>query len=361
MIRKKKAEDCRNCGANLKGLPNFCPECGQENTTYKLTFMELVREFSDTTFNLNSKFFASLFPFLFKPGFLTKSFLEGKRKKYIHPIRFYLLMSLFCFFILAFFEITKPNISADRLERIPMGELEIQKHFKHTNKMLDIASESNLMDSVEQQKMLVLIDSLDKKRLSNEILRENSNAVNIDNGKWKFDWNVLIHDWAKQDGMTPEILLDSIGIKNPNFLERLAAKKLLRYAEDNNPKTILREVVDNIPILIFLLLPAFALILKLLYVRRKQLYVEHLIFAIYLHAYLFLMIALAVMGFHWIGQFSVFIPILATFVYIFFMFKNVYQQHWFKTIIKINLLFFIYTFVLSIGLGLETTISLLTF
>ncbi len=326
MIRKKKAEDCRNCGANLKDLPNFCPECGQENTTYKITFMELVREFSDSTFNLNSKFFASLFPFLFKPGFLTKSFLEGRRKKYIHPIRFYLLMSLFCFFILAFFEITKPNISADLLDRIPMGELEIQKHFKHTNKMLDIASESDLIDSVQQQNVTSLINALDKKQLSKNIIQSKSNTVNLYNGYFNFDWNVLIHDWAKQDGMTPEILLDSIGIENSNFLERLAAKKLLRYAEDNNPKTILKEVVDNIPILIFLLLPAFALILKLLYVRRKQLYVEHLIFAIYLHAYLFLMIALAVMGFHWIGQSFIFIPILATFVYIFFLFKNVYEQ-----------------------------------
>jgi hypothetical protein len=329
MIRKKKVDECRNCKANLKDLPNFCPACGQENTTYKLAFIELVREFSDSTFNLNSKFFASLFPFLFKPGFLTKSFLEGKRKKYIHPIRFYLLMSLFCFFILAFFEITKPQINEDVLDRIPMGELELKRHFKHTNKILNIASKSDLIDSTQQKSIASLIDTLDKKQLSDKVIRSKSNTFSINEGYFKFDWNRLIHDWAKQDGMTPEILLDSIGIKNANFMEVLIAKKLLQYAEDNNPKTVLREILDNIPILIFLLLPAFALILKLLYIRRKQLYIEHLIFAIYLHAFLFLMIALGVMGFNWVGEPSIVLPLLATFVYIFFMFKNVYGQHWF--------------------------------
>ncbi len=361
MIRKKKAEECRNCGANLKNLPNFCPECGQENTTYKLTFMELAREFSDSTFNLNSKFFASLFPFLFKPGFLTKAFLEGRRKKYVHPIRFYLLMSLFCFFILAFFEITKPKVSMDFYNRMPFTESEIENHLKKTDKLFLLASKNDLIDSLSYAEFTNLVDSLDPKSLLNLIIRNESDSFSINEKYFKFDWNVLMHDWAKRDGMTPEILLDSIGVENPNFLEKLVAKKLLKYAEDNDPKTILGEIIDNIPILIFLLLPVFALILKLLYIRRKQLYVEHLVFAIYLHAYLFLMIALAIMGYHWIGNWLIAIPILATFVYIFLMFKNVYQQHWFKTIVKIFLIFQIYGIALSIGLGLEATISLLTF
>lgn len=67
---------------------------------------------------------------------------------------------------------------------------------------------------------------------------------------------------------------------------------------DMNPEQIKAKML---PLLIsmtskalFLLMPFFALMLKLLFVRRDPLYIDHLIFAFHYHSFLFLVLTLLI-------------------------------------------------------------------
>ncbi|RLD47287.1 MAG: hypothetical protein DRI86_00815 [Bacteroidetes bacterium] len=92
--------NCTNCEAQFDQESKFCPNCGQKNIEIKLRFKDFISEFFSANFNLNSKIFISLKLSLFKPAFLAKEFLSGKRTKYIPPVRLFLFINLIYFFFL---------------------------------------------------------------------------------------------------------------------------------------------------------------------------------------------------------------------------------------------------------------------
>jgi len=61
----------------------------------------------------------------------------------------------------------------------------------------------------------------------------------------------------------------------------------------HDPRDFLRDMIDRAPYLMFLMVPTFALLLKGLYLRRGRLYLEHLIFALHVHALAFIAFALS--------------------------------------------------------------------
>jgi hypothetical protein len=90
---------CRNCGARLQGA--FCHACGQKAASTHLGFHDVVHEATHELAHLDGKIFATLRTLLFKPGQLTKDFVEGRRARYVSPLRVYLTTSILFFFLLA--------------------------------------------------------------------------------------------------------------------------------------------------------------------------------------------------------------------------------------------------------------------
>ncbi len=113
---RRKTSECANCGALLDKVYNYCPICGQEYTDNTVSFNMLVADFFNTFFALDSKFAKSVKPFLFSPGHLTNLYIHGKRMTYAHPLRFYLIVSLFFFFV--FTLATKRSMEDDPDNRI---------------------------------------------------------------------------------------------------------------------------------------------------------------------------------------------------------------------------------------------------
>ena len=72
----------------------FCPECGQENVDSHENFFHLLGHYTADFFHFESKIPRSVIPLLTKPGFLTKEYWEGRRIRYIHPLRLYLFVSV---------------------------------------------------------------------------------------------------------------------------------------------------------------------------------------------------------------------------------------------------------------------------
>jgi hypothetical protein len=84
--------NCLNCGATVER--KFCPECGQENIEVQENFFHLVGHFTADYLHYDSKFLKSLKLLIFKPGFLAKQYLEGKRTSYIHPLRLFFFVTI---------------------------------------------------------------------------------------------------------------------------------------------------------------------------------------------------------------------------------------------------------------------------
>jgi hypothetical protein len=91
---------CRNCGAMPPEDAHFCPVCGQETAVHPPTFGEFVHEFIGHYVAFEGALWRTLGLLLFRPGRLTREYLEGRRRKYVFPLRLYLTIS-FIFFIVA--------------------------------------------------------------------------------------------------------------------------------------------------------------------------------------------------------------------------------------------------------------------
>ncbi len=99
---EKDKKICPNCAESYDVNYKFCPYCGQENRDINLKFKFVVSEFLSSAFNVDNKMWVTLKYLLFKPAFLTREFIDGKRTKYITPVRLYLFVSLIYFFVLSF-------------------------------------------------------------------------------------------------------------------------------------------------------------------------------------------------------------------------------------------------------------------
>jgi len=207
---------CRNCGAPVDGA--YCAACGQETALRLPTLREFLREAAGRYVALDGRFWRTMFALLARPGFLTREYLAGRRRRYIRPARLYLFATLI------FFAVT----------RLLVGPIDI----------FEVRA-----DTPEEAKYL----SPDK-------------GFNVQMGEDAFGSLELQKRWNRFNNLRRSDKAEQLG------------EGMLRYA----------------PYALFVLLPAFALLLKLVYLgrrrrypRRPRLYGEHLVFAAYDHAFVF--------------------------------------------------------------------------
>ena len=89
---------CENCGAPLNG--EFCAQCGQHAIDYRRSIFRVLLDAADSFLNWDTKFLHSMNQLLIRPWHLTNDFNAGRRARYVHPLRLYLIASI-VFFLLA--------------------------------------------------------------------------------------------------------------------------------------------------------------------------------------------------------------------------------------------------------------------
>ena len=94
-MRKADSARCLNCGAPLAGP--FCGACGQKALPLDLTLRDFLDELAHEMLHLDGKIFQSVKKLLLSPGFLTREHFEGRRARWVSPIRLYLLFSVLYF------------------------------------------------------------------------------------------------------------------------------------------------------------------------------------------------------------------------------------------------------------------------
>ncbi|MDI9865721.1 DUF3667 domain-containing protein [Flectobacillus sp. DC10W] len=107
---RRKVEVCHNCHHILKPEDNFCANCGQENHDLKVGVGQLLYDVFEGITNFDTKFYNTAKSIFSQPGKITKDFLEGRRARYVPPIRLYFIVS-FVFFI-AFDELVEMGLNS---------------------------------------------------------------------------------------------------------------------------------------------------------------------------------------------------------------------------------------------------------
>ena len=320
---------CLNCGTSLPG--RFCPNCGQDSQDFRKSVWKVFFQFFETFTDFDNKVWSSLGPLLFRPGYLTKKFFEGKRKQFLNPIQMYAFFS-FLFFLIAFY-IPENGLQSDSKEFV--------------NGFVDGLSTKE--DSA-RARAKAKADSLklEKKLAKNDMELE---FGELGNSVAKYD--------STQRALPPE--------ERDGFFERSLVRKfiIINQRIKQKDKSIIPSFVEefkgNLPNLLILLLPFFALILKILYIKKNFFYVEHLVLSIHLHCFAFLLFSVFIIA-KWIlpGVIDdMSIPFLILLLYVYLSLKNIFKQTWIKTFVKFNFLGFVYSMSLLIGFVINIFVAAL--
>jgi len=166
--------NCLNCASPLVEKASYCSDCGQKRITGKITFRSMIAEFFSATFNLDNKIFRTIRD-IFVPGKLSIAYFKGQHKRYLHPIRFFLVMLILLIPIISHY-VKKENFKAvDRTyENIRKNEtrkaylFEIDTLKSHISKQIDGKVVAEVFDSLHQQmsRSLSSIDSINLFRAS---------------------------------------------------------------------------------------------------------------------------------------------------------------------------------------------------
>ena len=154
---------------------------------------------------------------------------------------------------------------------------------------------------------------------------------------------------AQKGGIKLTIWKDDSGAIERKYGHRFAAgfKKL-----KTNPQLFFDGLHDHAPQIVFLLLPVFALLLKLIYLRSKSYYIEHIVFSFYFHSYVYLILLLIVLlnstGWPFVSNYAD-VLFLAIPVNLYQGMKRVYRQSRGKTLIKFSILIGVYGLVLVVA------------
>lgn len=319
-MAQNKSEHCFNCGEILKNDENYCPNCGQKNTDLNISFKELFKDFASDYFTFDSKFFRTLWPLITSPGKVPKEFIEGKRLKYIAPLRGFLFLSFISFFLWGLSINTDPIFkSAD--ERTALEE-----------------------DSLESEILSpgqALIDSINQANGTNlKIIPDSANSDSISFGKLSYLLN---------KETSPQEIADSLGKDSNPFTKKIIYQFVKIYQAD---KTLVRRyIMGNFSIFLLFVQPFFALLLKLFYFRKKDFfYLEHLVFSLYYHAFVLLVsIFLFFLSFIFELDLLLLWVFLISLIYLFIALKKFYGQSWRRSFFKsLNISFLYFSVILPI-------------
>ena len=101
--KNKRGIICFNCEQPISDNDNFCSNCGQVNDELPLSIKQFVSEFFSGFFSFDTRFFNTFVPLLFKPGKVSKDYVEGKRRRYVNPFQLYLHVTIIFFLLQGLF------------------------------------------------------------------------------------------------------------------------------------------------------------------------------------------------------------------------------------------------------------------
>jgi len=393
---RRKSDTCLNCTNPLRPEDNFCPNCGQENNIRKIAVHHLAIEVFEDFFHFDTKLWNTIKASFIRPGKITLDYLEGKRIRYVPPVKFYVFVSFIFFLLLGklsehAIDKSKNSFNIESEDKksmsITLNELQGNKkihHSKDTNDLrmmsFNFASKDSLRNDLRRLKNAP--DSVIDKLLIEEDMDTSAEArkgfrtmiglipehsLALDTAKPRFSiygkvefktkeeydqFKENIHNYTDKE---VDSLLISKGEK-ANWFNRQMVKKLGKFDWRNKDdiKEVIHAIIKSISLTMFIMMPLTAILLLLIFYRKKY-YYEHLIFSIHIHTIFFIILSLVLVIQIYISESfgAKLLPwsFLICLIYLISSLKHNYMQTWGKTIAKFMLMSIPY-FIISLILTL---------
>ncbi|MBD9480237.1 DUF3667 domain-containing protein [Pseudoxanthomonas sp. PXM02] len=379
------ASACENCRTPLQG--GFCHVCGQNAHSPLKSVGHAVEEVFESFWHLDGRIFRTLRTLL-SPGKLANAYLAGHRAPFVAPLRLFVILSVLTFFVakltLHIGEVTLP-------EPPPTADGTTNLVAAPDQSGIDFSKQTTVEGVIKQRdetlKGLVSARAgvpsglgFVRERIEDNIYatqrlaRERITQLQPDHPALKQPDR---YPQGQPLPALPESAAITIGGKPfdaetnpvrvswlPEFANRWINKKLARGEENiprlaKDPEHFFTLLIGSVPSALFVLVPVFALLLRLAYIETGRVYLEHLVVALYSHAYLCLCILVFCLvqalgnlippGNFWlkIPQWTAQLAVLGWMpVYLLWMQQRVYRQHFIVTLLKFSVLGTLYFFML---------------
>jgi len=312
------AHRCRNCGAHATG--HFCANCGQETRLALPTFGAFMREAAGRYVALDGRFWRTLLGLVARPGFLTLEYFSGRRRRYIRPARLFLVLYLLLFAVIGLLQ--SPIDFSDEVVfgdavRKDAGQSAVPAPGGTTGKAISSKNEP-------PAKGLVVFDD------------EDETLFGLDK-----DLNFTLR-LANMDVPIPEQL-------------RKRYDHFKKLSKQEKAEQLYAGVLRFGPYAMVVLLPAFALLLKLAYLGsgnrypgRPRRYAEHLVYSAHLHAFAALAILLILLLPFALLRYA----IMAWIVYYVMRARQiVYRGRWWGGVVRAFVIAFAYMVLMAVAMG----------
>lgn len=367
-VPRARPAACANCASVLQGP--YCHVCGQRAHNPLRHFGHAVEDVFESFWHLDGRIFRTLRDLLV-PGRVAANYLAGHRVRYIAPLRLFVVLTLLAFFVGHFaVRMERPNVrfgadagiadfagadSVEAVERMRAGNLAAVR------KAPDLAGEGPIAaiarDAAEEE----------VHRLADARIRALRGQAPDPAARPARGLNIRIGD----EGWDPR--RDKVAIpwipESVNLWLQAKAERGVANAErvSSDPEAFKDAWLRAVPTMLFVLVPIFALLLKLSYPFTDRGYLEHLVVALYSHAWLMLALLLLFLG-NAAAEAdgppgiaaAVFVALvwLAMPLYLLLMQKRVYGQSWWLTLPKYLALGTIHAVLLAFGVVTAMAVGL---
>lgn len=353
----KIADECGNCGTQLLGP--YCHACGQPTKHFIRHLPSVMRDLLEGLFNIDSRILRTLGVLIFRPGRLTMEYIAGRRARYTAPLQLYLIVSVLMFVSLSW--IAKVDKEAIQINAGP-AELSIgpKKPAEATISASpkDLTAETPAKDTREEQ--------LPTKK-AEPAADDTTEVPETPENPFGFSFNGKA--WHPKDNpiMFP-VLNEKLNLQlNEHILNQVKKIKKIK----KNPQALIDQGIKLAPYAMFFLMPLYALMLAVVYVFKRRYYTEHLIFAVHIHCFSFVL-QLAYMGVFELqtaldvvdsGPLNALYGSIATWQFFGHLWaqKRVYAQGWIMTTIKYFMVLFAYLMLSVAALLVIAVLAALTF
>jgi hypothetical protein len=360
---------CENCDAVLHG--EFCHACGQSVHNPIRHFGHAVEEFFEAFWHLDGRVFRTLRD-LWSPGRVAINYLAGHRARYIAPLRLFVILSVLTFFIGAVSVHVDGNPvnltgideirAATTVEEVELlrdqmvGEIEAARAEAGNTPGVDpalIAAQVRIQSAAANR--VVELTGEPMAGAAGDAPLPAAPAprglqINLfgHQGVWNAETNPLVVSWW------PGFANDWLNRKVGNL------EKNMQSITGATADAWVQGAMASAPSALFLLVPVFALLLKVAYLFTRRGYLEHIVVALYSHIFLLIMLTVAFVvsaldsafGTGVVGialDVAMFAIVVWMPVYLLLMQKRVYRQGWLLTLVKYVVIGSIYLVMLGMA------------
>ncbi|RUA12185.1 MAG: hypothetical protein DSY82_01905 [Flavobacteriia bacterium] len=342
--KETKGTQCLNCGHKLSLEENFCPNCGQANDISRISLKHHFSEYLSGFFSFDNRFFKTIKPLLFKPGKVTREFIEGKRTKYVNPFQMYLHITIIFFLIIGLFN------TIDKYEDVDQKAIVIKEQEKI--QVID-SLKKEIASAKTKDSILIKKHQLDLNfsfGSDSDTLKKDIDKNSINEKLERF----MKYDKEHKDYSIPKAL-NELGYKDSawNIFYFNKAKDLNKFFSGDSDfiKSYANNFISKISIALFFLLPFFTLIVALFYLKSDYNYSEHLVFVFHVQTVFFIMLSILILFDRIFDtDFGMIVFFILFLFYLYKALRNFFKEGRLITFIKFLVLNLLYSIVAIAGL-----------